>query len=146
MFGRYGFIEFRNPKNIQTAVEGITKCMSDTNLPVKFKAALALHSLVKQKPAYEMVRGHLSTLLAIYLKLMEEIDSEELVASLEGIVSEFSADIGPYAYDLCVHLSSAFYKYRSKDSEIDNDDDGECQLAAGGCLDAIGKIISSPLT
>lgn len=92
------------------------------------------------------MRGHLSTLLAIYLKLMDEIDSEELVAALEGIVAEFSADIGPYAFDLCVHLSSAFYKYRLKDTEVDNDDDGECQLAAGGCLDAIGKIVASPVT
>lgn len=93
-----------------------------------------------------MVRGYLSEILRIYLKLMDEIDSEELVAALEGIVEEFKNDIGPFAYDLCVHLSSSFYKYRSKDNEEDNDDDGECQLAAGGCLDAIGKILTSPIS
>lgn len=93
-----------------------------------------------------MVKGYLSEILRIYLKLMDEIDSEELVAALEGIVEQFSNDIGPFAYELCVHLSSAFYKYRNKDNEADNDDDGECQLAAGGCLDAIGKILTSPIT
>lgn len=59
---------------------------------------------------------------------MEEIDSEELVAALEGIVSQFSNDIGPFAYDLCLHLSSAFFKYKLKDAEEHDDfnDDGEC--------------------
>lgn len=33
-----------------------------------------------------MVKGYLSEILHIYLKLMDEIDSEELVGSLEGIV------------------------------------------------------------
>lgn len=33
-----------------------------------------------------MVKGYLSEILRIYLKLMDEIDSEELVAALEGIV------------------------------------------------------------
>lgn len=44
-----------------------------------------------------------------------------------------------------MHLSQAFYKYKEKDNDADNDDDGECQLAAGGCLDAIGKILASPI-
>lgn len=48
---------------------------------------------------------------------MDEIDSEELVASLQGIVAEFSKDIGPFAVDLCLHLSSAFFKYREKENE-----------------------------
>lgn len=92
-----------------------------------------------------MVKGYLQEILRIYLKLMDEIDSEELVGALEGIVGQFSDDIGPFAYDLCLHLSSSFYKYKEKDNEADNDDDGECQLAAGGCLDAIGKILQSPI-
>lgn len=120
--------------------------MKDENLPVKFKAALALHSIISHKQAQDMVRSYLSEILRIYLKLMDEIDSEELVASLEGIVEEFQHDIGPYAYDLCVHLSSAFYKLRLKDNDADVDDDGECSLAAGGCLQAIGKILTSPIS
>lgn len=36
-----------------------------------------------------MVKEYLSEILKIYLKLMDEIDSEELVAALEGIVNQF---------------------------------------------------------
>lgn len=94
-----------------------------------------------------MIRGYLSEILKIYLKLMEEVDSEELVSALEGIVDGFKNDIVPFAYDLCVHLSAAFYKLCSKDADGENEEDnGECQLAAGGCLRAIGKIVASPVT
>ncbi|KAL4486098.1 hypothetical protein ABPG72_004032 [Tetrahymena utriculariae] len=146
VIGKYGYQTFLNNQNVIASVQGISSCMKDENLPVRFKAALALNSILSQKQAQEMIKGYLSDILRIYLKLMEEIDSEELVAALEGIVEQFSNDIGPFAYDLCVHLSSAFYKYKSKDNEPENDDDGECQLAAGGCLDAIGKILNSPIS
>jgi hypothetical protein len=42
---------------------------------------------------------------------MDEVDSEELVSALEGIVGSFENHIAPYAFDLCSHLTSAFFKY-----------------------------------
>lgn len=44
---RFGNIDFINNKNIILSVEGITSCMKDKDLPVKFKAALALKSIIK---------------------------------------------------------------------------------------------------
>ena len=42
----------------------------------------------------------LKDILEQYLKLMSEIDSEELVGALEEIVSHFKDDIAPYALQL----------------------------------------------
>jgi hypothetical protein len=43
----------------------------------------------------------LKNILEVYLKLMSEIESEELVGALEEIVKHFGEDIGPYAIELC---------------------------------------------
>lgn len=51
VFGKYGYITFRNNQNVISAVQGITSCMKDDNLPVKFKAALALNCIISQKQA-----------------------------------------------------------------------------------------------
>ncbi len=44
-----------------------------------------------------MLKPHLKEILESYLKLMQEIESEELVNALEEIVSLYNEDIGPFA-------------------------------------------------
>ena len=55
-------------------------------MPVKWKAAVALNCLLEYKEAIEMLRPELNKILEIYLKLMNEIECEEIVSSLEGII------------------------------------------------------------
>ena len=43
-------------------------------------------------------------MLEVYLKVMDEIDSEELVSSLETIMTIFRDDIGPYAQQIVQQL------------------------------------------
>jgi hypothetical protein len=50
--------------------------------------------------AIEFLKPALKNILEIYLKIMQEIDSEELVSALEEIVKHFKEDIIPYAMDL----------------------------------------------
>ena len=79
---------------------------------------------------------------------MNAIDHEGVVASLEGIVQTFDQDITPYAFDLIVHLATQFHRLYQKNVENDDDagdDDGESELAAAGCLDAIKRILMSPI-
>jgi len=40
-------------------------------------------------------------MLEIYVKLMDQIDNEDLVASLESIIEHFSNEITPFAVQLC---------------------------------------------
>ena len=94
-----------------------------------------------------MVRPGLNKILEIYVNLMNIIDNEPLVKSLEIIVQNFSEEISPFAEQLTVQLANIFHKYCKKQNQgIDeSDDDGEAELAAVGCLDAIKRIMSSPL-
>lgn len=72
--------------------------------------------------------------------MMTEIDSEELVAALEEVVSHFKEDIGPFALDLSRELVSAYTRLSQTNAE---DDDGESALAAVGCVTAVRRIIDS---
>jgi hypothetical protein len=51
--------------------------------------------------ASEFLKPALKNILEVYLKLMSEIESEELVSALEEIVKHFKEDISPYALELC---------------------------------------------
>lgn len=41
-----------------------------------------------------------------------QVETEDLVATLETIVDKFGEDIGPYAVQLCTNLTEAFWKYK----------------------------------
>lgn len=65
------------------AVEGVYKCLLDPDLPVKVKAAVTLNCLLLYKDAQTIIKPGLNQILEIYLRLMDESDCEDIVASLE---------------------------------------------------------------
>ena len=44
------------------------------------------------------------------MKLIDDIDYDELITSLKKIVDVFEEEIGPYALDLCTKLGEAFMR------------------------------------
>ena len=117
---------------------------------MKFKAAVSLNCLLEYKEAIEMLRPELNRILEIYLKLMNEIECEDIVSSLEGIVQRFSNEIVPFAFELVQHLCASFLKLVQNQGKKQVDscseiDDGENELSAAGCLTTIHRILSSPL-
>jgi hypothetical protein len=49
----------------------------------------------------DAIRPALGDVLKIFLKIMDEIDFEDLVGALRKIVDIFEDDIAPYAVSLC---------------------------------------------
>ncbi|CAD8063756.1 unnamed protein product [Paramecium sonneborni] len=147
LFNEYGSIEFKNKQNIQLAVQGISKCILDKELPVRVAAAISFSQILQHKEAQDLIRPQLSQVLEIYIKLMELIDNEKIVKSLEEIVKYFTNEITPYAHQLSAHIANIFQKYCKKQNQGDgdSDDDGEAELAASGCLEAIKRILNAPL-
>ena len=54
--------------------------------------------------AENFLRPALGQLLELYLKIMDEVDSEDLVGALEGIMTVFRDDIAPHAVNLVTKL------------------------------------------
>ena len=98
MYGEFGSHRFKDEAHIKSAIDAVYKCLHEPNeLPVRLTAATSIHKLLNNETAAELLKPALKTVLEAYLKLMTEIESEELVSALEEIVSHFKDDIEPYA-------------------------------------------------
>ena len=84
--------------------------MQSSDLPVRVNAAVSLIKLLDHPAAVEFVRPGLSDVIRIYLKLIDDIDYDELITSLKKIVDVFEEEIAPYALDLCGKLGEAFIR------------------------------------
>jgi len=56
------------------------------------------------------VRPGLSKVIKIYLKLIDDIEYDELIECLRRIVDIFSDEIAPYALELCSSLGESFVR------------------------------------
>jgi len=57
--------------------------------------------------------------IRIYLKLIDDIDYDELIESLKRIVDVFEEEIGPYALDLCAKLGEAFMRLHESKKQLE---------------------------
>jgi len=113
----FGFITFKNKQNVKAAVEGIYKCIMDKCLPVKVASAIALNQMVEQDEAISILKPGLNQILSNYLTIMNEIDSDQVVESLQEFILTFGDSITNYAIDLVKHLAKAFFKYVNYNSQ-----------------------------
>jgi hypothetical protein len=71
-----------------------------------------------------------------------QVESEDLVFTLETIVEKFGEEIAPYAVGLTQNLTAAFWKFMAAEEDEDADEDMGA-LAAMGSLRAIATIMES---
>ena len=138
VYSRFSYLSFETPNFKALGLEAVCKLLIDPELPVRYEAALALPKLLKWDISKGRLGGELKSLLEIYLKLVNEIDSEDVVEALESIISAFPKEIVPFALELTQHLANAFIRMIEKDI---NEDEGESAMAAVSTLNTIGKII-----
>lgn len=86
------------------------------------------------------MRPALQSIFEVYLKTIEEIESEELVHSLSEFMIVFQDDIAPYCVQLATNLTSQYQRLIQVSFE---EDDGESTLAAVGCVSAICRIVEA---
>jgi hypothetical protein len=92
--------------------------------------------------AVEFVRPGLEALLKSYLKIMDDIDFDQLVHALQSIVSVFEQDIAPYAVGLCQKLGDTYIRLINSQGPEDEEDQ-ETQLTATGLIVAIRRVLTS---
>ena len=101
-----------------------------------------MSELLDHEVAVEFIRPGLGNILKIFLKIMDEIDFEDLVGALRKIVDVFGDDIAPYAVSLCQKLSEAFVRLIKSQGHYD-DTDNEAGLTADGLITAIRRVLNS---
>ncbi|KAD0994770.1 hypothetical protein E3N88_43444 [Mikania micrantha] len=140
--GQYAHINFSDPNNFRKALQSVVAGMRDLELPVRVDSVFALRSFVESCKDLSEIRPILPQLLDDFFKLMNEVENEDLVFTLETIVDKFGEEMAPYALGLCQNLAAAFWKCINT-TEGDEEADDPGALAAAGCLRAISTILES---
>ncbi|KAL2506315.1 Importin beta-like SAD2 [Abeliophyllum distichum] len=137
--GKYANINFTDPNNFRKALHSAATGMRDPEFPVRVYSVLASCSLVKACKDLGEIRQVLPQLLDEIFKLMNEIENEDLVFTLETMVDMFREEIDPYALRLCQNLAAAFWKCMNT---TETEKEGVA-LTAVGCFHSISTILKS---
>ncbi|OAY52150.1 importin beta-like SAD2 isoform X1 [Manihot esculenta] len=140
--GQYAHINFSDQNNFRKALHSVVSGLRDTELPVRIDSVFALRSFVEACKDLNEIRPILPQLLDEFFKLMNEVENEDLVFTLETIVDKFGEEMAPYALGLCQNLAAAFWRCMNT-AEADDEADDPGALAAVGCLRAISTILES---
>jgi importin-7 len=146
VYGQFAHFPFQNDDHLRHALNSLYQCLQSPDLPVRVNAAVSLIKLLDHPIAVEFVRPGLQQVIKIYLKLIDEIDYDELITSLKKIVDVFEEEIGPYALDLCQKLGEAFlriHEQRKVNEQNILDMDQDTSLTAEGLMTAIRRILQS---
>ncbi|KAJ6801624.1 importin beta-like SAD2 [Iris pallida] len=141
--GQYAYINFVDQNNFRKALHFVVAGLRDPELPVRVDSVFALRSFVEACKDLNEIRPILPQLLDEFFKLMNEVENEDLVFTLETIVDKFGEEMAPYAFGLCQNLADAFWRCLSTSEAAADEADDPGALAAVGCLRAISTILES---
>jgi hypothetical protein len=147
LYGKFGSMPacFNSPtgqEHLKHVLNGIYDNLNHSELPVRVEAALALHKLLCHELSVSFLRPGLEVLLKTYLKIMDDIDFDELVEALKTLVDVYREEIAPYAVSLCSKLSEAYLRLIAQKGSGD-EEDNETLLTADGLMTAIKRVLNS---
>ena len=77
-----------------------------------------------------------------YLKIMDDIDFDEMVEALKKLVDVYDEEIAPYAVSLCAKLGETYLRLIAQKGSGD-EEDNETLLTADGLMTAIKRVLNS---
>eukprot|EP00026_Physarum_polycephalum_P001519 Phypoly_transcript_01521.p1 GENE.Phypoly_transcript_01521~~Phypoly_transcript_01521.p1 ORF type:complete len:1104 (+),score=247.66 Phypoly_transcript_01521:276-3314(+) len=140
IFSQFHKVKFTNAANFSGAVQKVLSMMHDPELPVRVQAGLSLRFLIFADKIEDLLRPLLTPILEAIFKLMNEIESDDLVATLESLIDKFGEEMAPYAVGLCSRLTESFMKFYKSADETEADDDSAA-AAALECLMALRSLL-----
>ena len=75
--------------------------MKSDCIVVKVEAALAISELLNHQEVVDFIRPNLGNILRIFLKIMDDVDYDDLIVALKEIVDKDGEEVAPYAVSLC---------------------------------------------
>ena len=86
-------------------------CLVDRELPVQVPAAIAFAKVLLIPQAAVILQGGLGKIMTVYIELLNNVESDEVVTALEEIVIAFPECMAPFAVSIVVTLDSSFHKH-----------------------------------
>ncbi|GAA5868690.1 hypothetical protein JCM8547_003784 [Rhodosporidiobolus lusitaniae] len=134
---------------LENTLNSLINCITDSDLPVRIQAAIALPELVRYERVRERMLPNLGRILQELLKLSTEVDLDALTNTTRSLVTEFSEEVIPFAVELAQSLVESYRRLlqetleaREKDpSSLEYDD--EKTLVCMNVLKTIEQLVSS---
>ncbi|CAG8475521.1 4872_t:CDS:10, partial [Acaulospora morrowiae] len=149
MLVKFDELDFDLESSLATAFQGVITCMSDSELPVKVQACLALQCLMRHESVRTALIPNLPIIMQKLLELTNQIDSDTLSTVMEEFVEVFAEELSPFAVQLCEQLRDTFLRIMqdfqdAPAEDIDSPEDMEISektMAATGVLKTITTLI-----
>eukprot|EP01130_Rhizamoeba_saxonica_P012742 TRINITY_DN5409_c0_g1_i1.p1 TRINITY_DN5409_c0_g1~~TRINITY_DN5409_c0_g1_i1.p1 ORF type:complete len:991 (+),score=205.24 TRINITY_DN5409_c0_g1_i1:46-3018(+) len=135
-FSRYAKINFvQYPQMYCNSVEVVLNSLSDQSLPVRVHSALALKGIVNSDIAKPLIEPYIGVVIESFLSLMNDIDIDRVITSIETIIDVYENKMHDHAYTLTQGLIQRY------NSLIQGDDDDNKAMVALYCLKAIQTLL-----
>ncbi|OJJ31152.1 hypothetical protein ASPWEDRAFT_119296 [Aspergillus wentii DTO 134E9] len=103
-------LDFQDPNNLMIIYRNILESMTDSELPVRVEAALALQPLIRHEIIKTSMQQNIPQIMQQLLKLANEVDVDALANVMEDFVEVFSAELTPFAVALSEQLRDTYMR------------------------------------
>ncbi|KAL4998068.1 armadillo-type protein [Aspergillus recurvatus] len=103
-------LDFQDPNNLMIIYRNILESMTDSELPVRVEAALALQPLIRHDVIRTSMQQNIPQIMQQLLKLANEVDVDALANVMEDFVEVFSAELTPFAVALSEQLRDTYMR------------------------------------
>ncbi len=152
----YGVHFLAREESVFALCKGLELCLGNPEVVVQVNGLIALNKALSNEKVCQLFAQHVSVVLDLVVKCMNQVDYKELVYAAEGIIKDLDQHILPFAAQLLQHFQVSFYRYLENaksekagmdDSEDEDDSELEANtvyesiFAAEACLEAILTIL-----
>jgi len=125
-------------------VEELIKCLvSDPSFTVRIYAGIAINFLVRNEIAEGKIRAFLPQIFESLLKLSDKFTNDDILSSIDKLVSVFPSEITPFARDIIVSLSRTFLRTAEEARDGDEEDFDYTAMASIESLSAMNSVVDS---
>lgn len=138
--GWHANFEFSHAHFTQVGVQGVLRNLRSTSaleLPVRVEATCALQRFLSQDITKEVVRPMLKEVLQAIFVMMDVIQIDEIVATLECIIDNFGEDLSGVCLELTKKLLQVFSGYLRLAEQDEND---VAAMAAYACIECLSTL------
>jgi hypothetical protein len=137
---RHAGFSFSHAHHLQVSVQGLLLNLRSTakvDLPVRVEAACSLQHFLDAEVCQEVVRPILKEVLQALFTMMDIVPIDEVVSTLEKIISNYGDALLPVCSELTVKLLQTFATYTVRSRK---DDDDAVAMAAYACVECVSTL------
>lgn len=134
----FASVRFKSDQILVEAVRLTTNALlTDTDLPVKIEAAMALQMLLSShEKVHKILEPQVKAITLELLKVIRETENDNLASVLQKIVPLYTEQLMPIAVEICEHLAHTFSSVVETDSGTD-----EKAITAMGLLNTMETVM-----